>query len=349
MSALTPETPDADAANLPVSVVVPTFNRRERLARVLDGFAAQRDDAVFEVVVVSDGSSDGTDEYLRSGQTPLPVVAVFQPNSGPAAARNSGIAAARGALVLFVDDDVIPEPGLVAAHLSAHAANDGDVVVIGPMLTPRDAELSPWITWEQAMLDKQYALLVNLPNAHYRNFYTGNASMSRRRVVELGGFDKRFRRAEDIELAYRMYHAGMHFVFEPKARGLHYAQRSYESWLNNAYEYGRNDVIFAREGQVGTLEDISSNFRSRHPLQRWVVLAGLPRPRLAKVLTGALRRTALVASKLNARMIARQSLSGLYGLRYHQGVADELGGAALARTLLLHGAQPAARPEAVSR
>src|SRR6185436_8232798 len=92
-----------------VSVVIPTFNRRRQLEATLEGLAAQTDLPVaVEVIVVSDGSTDGTDEWLRSGATPLPVVACYQPNSGPAAARNHGIATAEGRLVVFLDDDVVP-------------------------------------------------------------------------------------------------------------------------------------------------------------------------------------------------------------------------------------------------
>ncbi|MCU1503865.1 MAG: glycosyl transferase family 2 [Ilumatobacteraceae bacterium] len=324
-----------DAPTSPaVSVVIPTYNRCDRLIRVLTALAAQRDDALFEVVVVSDGCTDGTDEYLRGKTTPMPVVAVFQENAGPAEARNRGTEAASGRLVLFIDDDVVPEPGLVAAHVKAHGVHGDDVVVIGPMLTPADADLTPWIRWEQAMLDKQYALLAELPNAHYRNFYTGNASISRSRIRDVGGFDSRFRRAEDVELAYRLDRAGLRFVFEPGARSLHYAERSFESWINNAYAYGRNDIVFGREGQTDVFGAIVFNFWNRHPLQRTVVLAALPRPRLAKAMTWALRRVALVAHRAHLARATRQALSGLYGIRYHQGVADELGGADDALELL---------------
>jgi glycosyltransferase involved in cell wall biosynthesis len=329
-----------------VSVVVPTYNRRERLARVLVGFAAQRDDALFEVVVVSDGSTDGTDEYLRSGQTPIPVTSVFQSNAGPAEARNQGIAAARGDLVLFVDDDVVPEPGLVLAHVRAHARNGGDIVVIGPMLTPPGFTMTPWVRWEQSMLEKQYALLAGLPTAHYRNFYTGNASIARARLDEVGGFDPKYRRAEDVELAYRLSQCGLGFVFDPAARALHFAERSFGSWLDNAYEYGRNDVRFVREGQHEILGEIVNNYRNRHMLQRAVVRFVVPRPRVAKIAAPVLHRCASIAELLHLRAFNRQALSGLYGLRYHLGVADEVGGANLFLRLLR--ADPRAAREVIS-
>ncbi len=148
--------PDAPA----VSVVIPTYNRRAQLAQALDGLAKQDPvDGGFEVIVVSDGCTDGTDEYLASDDVPVPVTALRQPNSGPAAARNRGIDAAQGELVVFIDDDVVPEHDFLAAHLHSHRRRTGDaddLVVVGPMNTPDGYQLSPWVRWEQEMLEKQY-------------------------------------------------------------------------------------------------------------------------------------------------------------------------------------------------
>ena len=92
-----------------VSVVVPTYNRRDRLEHVLDALFAQHTDVPFEIVVVSDGSTDGTDAYLSTAAAPAGSRAtlrhVRQENSGPAAARNRGVDLARGEIVVFVDDD----------------------------------------------------------------------------------------------------------------------------------------------------------------------------------------------------------------------------------------------------
>ncbi len=165
-----------------ISVVVPTFNRLLRLKRVL---AALADQTVpgdrYEVIVVSDGSTDGTDEYLASA--PYPIVVAVQPNAGPAAARNRGAELARAELILFVDDDVIASRDLVEQHLASHSAVGGpELVVIGPMLNPPDFKMSSWIRWEQAMLYKQYgAMERGLFKPTFRQFYTGNASLPRAR------------------------------------------------------------------------------------------------------------------------------------------------------------------------
>ena len=313
-----------------VSVVIPTFNRRERLRTTLDGLARQQHvDGIVEVIVVSDGSTDGTDELLASDALPLDVIALSQDNSGPAAARNRGVDAARGDLVLFLDDDVVPTDDLVAAHLRFHDAPGDDLVVIGPMKTPTDFPISPWVQWEQDMLYKQYdAMNRGDYGATARQFYTGNASVARRHLEAAGGFDPAFRRAEDVELAYRLADRGLRFAFAPDAVVLHFAERSFDAWLRAAYAYGRNDVVFARDrGQAWLLDAISTEFHQRHALIRRFARVCLPRPWLGRPASEAVSLLARGTGHLGLDRVSRPALSAVYNLAYYRGMADELGSA----------------------
>jgi glycosyltransferase involved in cell wall biosynthesis/GT2 family glycosyltransferase len=325
-----------------ISVVVPTYNRLDRLRRTLEGLAVQTGLAAPpEVVVVSDGSTDGTDEYLASDAVPLPVVAISQPNAGPAAARNHGVRRASGQFVLFVDDDAIPAPDLVAAHLRHHAESGGDsTVVIGPMTTPEDDVLSPWCRWEQEMLYKQYdAMGRGLWAATARQFYTANASVARRHVLDVGGFDEAFRRAEDVELAYRLADRGLQFTFARDAVVVHHADRTFSAWLDIATSYGRNDVIFGRDlGQPWLLASIGAEFHDRHLLVRALVRVSATRPGLGRAIVGVLTVAARVAGILHLGPITTQALSALYNLAYYRGMAEELGGGR--RMLRLFSQQP---------
>jgi GT2 family glycosyltransferase len=310
-----------------ISVVVPTYNRRERLHRVLTGLRDQTGTDSFEVVVVSDGSTDGTDEYLASGAAPLPVVAATQENQGPAAARNRGVELASGDLIVFLDDDVVPDPGLVAAHRDAHGRLGDDVVVIGPMLNPPDHDMSPWIEWEQSMLAKQYkAMLRGDWEATARQFYTGNASLRREHFLAVGGFDTAFRRAEDVEMAYRLDDRGLKWAFEPDAVGLHYAERSFDAWRDTGYAYGRNDIVFARDcGRRYVYAWIIDDYRSRPLPMRQLLRLCVPRRRLADAVGGGLRRLAELSTRIGLSSVTRFSLSGIYAIAYCQGVVVELG------------------------
>jgi GT2 family glycosyltransferase len=309
---------------------MPTYNRLAQLRAALEGLAGQRDLAEpLEVIVVSDGSTDGTDAYLSSSAVPLPVVALTQPNAGPAAARNRGLDAARGDLILFVDDDTVAAPDLVAAHLRRHDRPVDDLVVIGPMLTPDDYPISPWVRWEQDMLTKQYeAMRAGVYGATARQFYTGNASVARTHLRSVGGFDTAFRRAEDVELAYRLADRGLRFAFDQSAIVHHYAERPFASWLAAAYAYGRNDVVFGRDhGRRWLLEAIGREFHGRHALIRSVTRTCLPRPRLLRAVSSVLSVTARASGHAHADRIARPMFSAVYNLAYYRGMADELGSA----------------------
>lgn len=316
-----------------ISVVIPTFNRLARLKQVLGALSKQSvDNGLFEVVVVSDGSTDGTNEYL-SGDTPRPLVHAHQDNAGPGAARNRGVQLARGRLILFIDDDIVATPTLVRRHLGAHR-DSATTVVIGPMLDAPDFTYSPWVAWEQAMLDKQYrAMRESVYAPTFRQFYTGNASVPRELFLEAGGFDTSFRRAEDIELAYRLDQLGATFVFDETAMAHHYAERSFASWIAAADAYGRNDVTFAREHeQRWLLPVMASEFRQRSVVTQFLVRGCLTRPRL-----GALASRSLRTIGGTSRMIPRVSsfaLSGLYALTYYSGAAKEYGDRAAFRAKL---------------
>jgi glycosyltransferase involved in cell wall biosynthesis len=176
--------------------VIPTYNRVERLGRVLRALAGQTVEPLdIQVVVVSDGSTDGTDVVVSELKMPYQLEFVEQRNSGPAVARNAGVGRATGELVLFLDDDVVPSPELIEQHILAHAQSPEPLVVIGPMLTPPGYRASPFVRWEQAMLYKQYdAMLRGEYAPTYRQFFTGNASLRRQLIVEAGGFDRQYRR-----------------------------------------------------------------------------------------------------------------------------------------------------------
>lgn len=315
---------------LKLTVVLPTYNRLEQLKIVLAGLENQdypRDE--YEVVVVSDGSSDGTDEYVSKLETQLRLSLVSQENGGVAVARNTGFAHAQGKLVLFIDDDVVPSSHLIREHMQIHDNSEDVIAVIGPMLTPVDFDMKPWVAWEQAMLYKQYhAMQIGEFQPTARQFYTGNTSLPLECLIKSGGFDTSFRRAEDVELAYRLDDQGVKFIFAPNAIGYHYADRSFESWLMTPYAYGRNDVIFCLEkGQSWLLDTIFSEFiRTRNVLIKLLIWIVLDRDRLSSISVGLLKQFANLGSKWHISQIPRLAFSAIFNLRYYQGVSDELGG-----------------------
>jgi GT2 family glycosyltransferase len=309
------------------SIVIPTYNRVERLRRVISALEQQTYPLdAFEVVVVSDGSTDGTDSYLSELRSKVRVRWFTQPNRGPAAARNLAVEKADGDIILFIDDDVVPEPQVLQEHARCHAEAIRDVVVLGPLLNPAVFKMSPWVRWEQEALMKQYrALLRGDWAASARQFYTGNASVKRSHIVSVGGFDETFRRAEDVELAYRLADRGLSFLFSMQAVGRHFAERSFRAWLDAAYTYGRNDVIFARDrNQKWLLGAVRREFRERNVLIQLLIRLCGGRPRVSQFMSWALKFTADTASVLHVVSIEQRLYSGLFNLQYYNGLVSEL-------------------------
>jgi GT2 family glycosyltransferase len=276
---------------------------------------------------VDDGSTDGTPELLSTlTPTSYQLKIVQQPNRGPAAARNTGVQHATADLILFLDDDVVPVPELIELHLEAQHANP-NVVAIGPMAPPRDFSRPAWIRWEEEMLEVQYhAMLSGEYPCTPRQFYTANASLSRSRFLEVGGFDHTFKRAEDVEMAYRMRDRGATFAFLPLAVVFHYAERTFAAWSRTPYQYGRYDVIMHREKGHEALPCAAHEFHRRHVLTRWLARSCVGHPGLVRVAVAGLRGVAAVADRVHVPGAARLALSGIFNLLYWQGVSDELGG-----------------------
>ena len=312
-----------------LSIIVPTFNRRARLLRLLGSLADEHArGARFEVVVAVDGASDGTQAALDAYTAPYPLRWSDAPNVGPSAARNRAIAAAEGELLLFLDDDVTAAPGLIAAHRAAHAAGDARTVAIGPMLPPPGRTLPPWLGWEAAALQKQYdAMRVGLYTPTPRQFYTANASLRRALVQQAGGFNETFRRAEDVELAWRLAGLGADFAFLPEARIWHEPDRGFAAWRTIAYQYGRCDVLLARGSRPQILDEALADWDERHPLNRLAARLAVGHPLRRRIVAAAL--AAAVQLPLPVRRARLAACSALFSLEYWQGIADTTGTGAL--------------------
>lgn len=201
-----------------ISVIIPTFNRVRLIRTCLDALARQTaSPESYEVVVVDDGSSDPTPEFLSSYETPFHLRVERQANAGQASARNRGIAIAEGRSCLFLDDDIEADPELVAEHLRAQRMQDG-VIGLGFLrirLVGRPGGLTRhFASWWR----DHYERLENgtlVPD--FRACYSGNLSAPLEVVRRVGGFDENLPRDMDVEFAYRLERAGLKVVFLKQA------------------------------------------------------------------------------------------------------------------------------------
>lgn len=189
-----------------LSVVTPTRDKRPLLERTLAALRAQQlpADVSWEIVVVDDGSTDDTGAWLaRQAAATGPSLRVVSPpaNVGRARARNLGAAAARGQWLLFLDDDIVAPPGLLAAHLDLLRRHPGDGV-IGFAVTAPELVDGPHLRY----LDTRGVAKLPSGPAPARYFVTQNASVPRAAFQAVGGFDEAFRAYgfEDMEVAFRL-------------------------------------------------------------------------------------------------------------------------------------------------
>ena len=315
---------ETDLSLLKLSVVMPTYNRKKSLLLALDALSKQTYPAInFEVIVISDGSSDGTTEAVKALKTPYRLRFIEQKNSGPSVARNYGARLAVAPIIVYIDDDIEPVPAFLEEHARAHA-NDETLVLIGPQSEPQGEIVPNYIAWEHAMLRKQYDnFLSGVWEAGPNNLYSGNFSVRREFLIKVGGFNEQFTRQEDVELGFRLAEIGLHFRFENRANGFHRPTRTFESWCKTPFEYGRRDIQMAQDGgeaQVMTLA--RKHFGERNTITKL----------LAKTCIGVpvLESGVLAVCRFGVQALPRKFALGfcslLFNLRYLQGMCAELGG-----------------------
>ncbi len=195
-----------------ITVQLCTYNRRALLGRVLQAlFEQDIGPDRYEIVLVDDGSTDGTYETIIAPLRPPCALHVLrQQNAGLARGRNAGIARARGRYILFMDDDVLATPGLLAAHVRSHERHPRSICRAGVInVETFDALPPPRYSWR------------NYSGAY---FWTTNVSLPLDLVREAGGFDERFREYgwEDLELGFRLRSMGVPSLLARDAIVYHY-------------------------------------------------------------------------------------------------------------------------------
>ncbi len=190
------------------SVVIPVFNGAETLHACLDALSAQTVDAEsFEVIVVDDGSTDGSAEIAAQHEVTL----IRQEHAGAAAARNRGARQACGQLFLFTDADCEPLPDWIQQMLAPF----GDPDVVGAKGVYRSRQRSLVARFTQAEYEEKYDRLMR---ADRIDFIDTHAAAYRRDVfLAQGGFNPEFLRNQDQEFSFRLARAGHKLVFAPKA------------------------------------------------------------------------------------------------------------------------------------
>jgi len=179
------------------------------------------------------------------------------------------------------------------------------------------------------MLERQYDKFRSGQwKAGPNNLYSGNFSVRKEYLIQIGGFDEKFKRQEDVELGFRLEAIGLRFEFDAAADGIHRPERSFESWYTTPYLYGIRDVQMLRDkGQDQAMDLARKHYRQRSLLTRVVARGFIGRPILEPLLFGIIRPGIVMFDRIRLRPAALILCSLVFNLRYLQGMAHEMGGA----------------------
>lgn len=287
-----------------ISVQICTYNRKEMLRRCLEAyFEMDYPVSDFEIVLVDDGSDDGTDRMVAELHSPCRITYIRKDHGGLSAARNVGIHNARSKIILFADDDILPDRMLLAEHMESHRSHPNSIImgwvnhvesfdhIRKPSWTPADISTS--------------------------SFWTSNVSVPKKTILDAGLFDEEFTEYgwEDIELGRRFRARGVTRKFNPKAIVYHckpvWKASDLPGLIGRASASGRSAIIYY----------------SKHSDLRARMSTGIFGPRIA--INPLLRPTAKALesrltkyAKGKLSILQRMSVRILLGYYYYESIGE---------------------------
>jgi len=269
------------------SIVIPTYNRLPILQKCLQAMEAQDFSQPYEIVVIDDGSTDGTVEFLQSHASDFPHVRLFEQNhEGAAIARNTGIDLAQGETIVFIDSDLVVTPVFLSAHAKA--------------LTGSDRAFTYGLVINTNNFENPTSAQVKIQDISTAFFATGNVAIAKHWLVEAGKFDTNFRQYgwEDLELGVRLKNLGLKLIKCPDAVGYHwhpaFTIEQLPRLVDVEMQRGRMGVVFYQKHPTWEVQMMIQmtwfhvilwgalslggllNERSLRPLLSWLIDHGKP-------------------------------------------------------------------------
>ena len=328
-----------ESSTLTVSVVIPTFNRRDRLRAVL---APLLDDGADEVVVVDDGGADGSYDLLREWAACEPrLVPVRIQNRGEAGARQVGAERASGDIVLFLDDDVVARSELVSGHRRHHAAERG-IVVLGymPTVLPRRRRPGQFTTFLYAEAYERRVRSYADADTVLQHLWAGNFSLRRDDCLRVGLKNPEYPALyhQDRDFGLRCRAAGLRGVFDRSLVADHHHARSVPAFRSDCRRQGAGLLL------VHELHPDATG-----PFDLRVMVDGLP-PAVASVVAHVGRRPVAYRFAAAALVVAVRAAGVLHVWRAEDTIGKLLRrleryyGAVVGADVVLGGANVLARP-----
>lgn len=225
------------------SIVIPSYNRPERLVQCLQSIAhLDFPHECFEVIVVDDGSQIPLEPAVESFKESLQLRVIRQPNAGPASARNTGAEASCGEYLVFTDDDCRPDVNWLKAVETAQV-QASEALIGGHTLNALPDNL--FSTASQLLIDYLYDYY-NSPDSAAMFFASNNFAVPRKLYEQLKGFDTSFPLAagEDREFCDRWQQYGLPMIYAPAMQIHHSHTLTLASFWRQHFNYGRGAFCF---------------------------------------------------------------------------------------------------------
>ena len=280
-----------------ISVVIPTYNRLPILKKCLSALEQQHltnnNVAGYEIILVDDGSTDNTLEWLGSNKQQFPHLKTFQQNhQGPAAARNLGIDRAGGDTIIFIDSDLVVTEHFLQAHT--------DALIAGKEKLKSDRLFTYGWVINTCNFDNPTIEPYKITDFSAAYFATGNVAIAKKWLLEAGKFDTQFQLYgwEDLELGVRLKKLDLKLIKCPEAVGYHwhppFSVEQITQLIEKEIQRGRMGVVFYRKHptwdvkmmiQMTLLHRIlwegltlrgTLNEKTMQPLLQWLIERGKP-------------------------------------------------------------------------
>jgi GT2 family glycosyltransferase len=218
------------------SIIIPTYNRPAELAACLEALCRlDYPRNLFEVIVIDDGGQPSLQPVVACFFDQLEVTLLKQTNTGPAAARNTGVKRAKGEFLAFIDDDCTPFPDWLQ-KLANRFAETPDHAIGGRTLNALFENL--YSTASQTLIDAGYAYHNPLPS-QASFFASNNLTVPATHFHSIGGFDITFRTSEDRDFCDRWRHHGFQMTYAPEVLICHSHPLSFRPFWRQHFNYGR--------------------------------------------------------------------------------------------------------------
>ncbi|MDJ0583249.1 glycosyltransferase family 2 protein [Crocosphaera sp.] len=280
-----------------ISIVIPTYNRKPILEKCLKALEKQQlnDDKIsnYEVVLVDDGSTDGTLEWLQKNKADFPHVSSFSQNHlGPAAARNLGVTKAKGDIIIFIDSDLVVTESFLQCHANA--------LIKGEKKLGSDRLFTYGAVINTCNFEDPTSEPYKITDFSAAYFATGNVAIARKWLEKAGLFDTSFQLYgwEDLELGVRLKQLGLTLIKCPEAMGYHwhppFSLAQIPNLIDKEIQRGRMGVLFYQKHptfevrlmiQMTLLHRIlwgilslggTLNERTLAPILQWLINQGKP-------------------------------------------------------------------------